>query len=315
MSENNSGKSSKSRLFLIILFLVLAIAALLLLKWNNFGPIASDNSIQKEKEQLQQQIAKLEEEIKVLSSKANDSFPAGQSLRPSDSPSGISSPPTDLSCTELADSIRVFFDHLDGQEYMVHRKVTSGTQELFRMVVKKLFNNPPVVVRETDSLFTILTNTAHFYRVIGNDNVLLIKDVLLREKYDLEQTFALFYQWSLIGEQCSDEEKLVALPLQNLYEYSGFFLNTLGGQAYLFRRDSHIRLLVKYYCVLILDRANSQVINRHGIDITPHLESVMREMEVSADLQYREYYLDNLRSLSTKYQVLKSEDMPGNYTE
>ena len=106
---------------------------------------------------------------------------------------------------------------------------------------------------------------------------------------------------------CSSPGTPISLPIKDLYEYAGFFLNTMGGQAYLFRRNSHIRLLVRYYCVLILDRANADIVNRHGIDILPHLESLINEMEIFETLEYRKHYLHTLRTLQEKYQVYYEE--------
>jgi hypothetical protein len=36
-----------------------------------------------------------------------------------------------------------------------------------------------------------------------------------------------------------------------MYEYASY-LNTLGGRSYLMRRDSKVRLLTTYYCILVL---------------------------------------------------------------
>ena len=75
----------------------------------------------------------------------------------------------------------------------------------------------------------------------------------------------------------------------------------------MFRRNSHTRLLIRYYCVLILDRANAEIVNRHGIDILPHLESLINEMEIFETLEYRNHYLHTLRTLQDKYQVYYEE--------
>ena len=136
----------------------------------------------------------------------------------------------------------------------------------------------------------------------------MLKDVLLHSGDSLEPTLAMFYQWSLSGQDCPNAATQIALPLQGLYEYAGFFLNTLGGQAYLFRRETRQRLLIKYYCLLILDRANARILNRHGINIVPHLESLTREMDVAENLIYKEKYLRTLRDLQDKYQAYYQAD-------
>ncbi|MCK4837959.1 MAG: hypothetical protein KAS94_04100, partial [Desulfobulbaceae bacterium] len=204
---------------------------------------------------------------------------------------------------ELDEDIQEFFRYLDSQQYIGSYNLQDGAQVHFKLLIDKLLTNPPIVVRETDSLFTILTNTAHFYRVLGKDNVLMARDIIIREADTLESSFALFDQWSKTGDQCQDAQTNISLPLPKLYEYAGFFLNTLGGQSYLFRRNSHIRLLIKYYCVMVLDRANAEVINRHGIDITLPLESLINEIEIGETMVYKEQYLRTLRELQNKYQT------------
>jgi hypothetical protein len=211
-------------------------------------------------------------------------------------------------CLDLDKLIQDYFSQLDRQDFMTRYALKESSYEHFRQMIASLLANPPIVARETDSLFTILTNTAHFYRILGKENILMLKDVLLHAGDSLEATLAMFYQWSLTGQECPNATTRIELHLQGLYEYAGFFLNTLGGQAYLFRRESRQRLLIKYYCLLILDRANARILNRHGIDIVPHLESLAREMDVAETLIYKEQYLRSLRDLQDKYQAYYQVD-------
>ena len=80
-----------------------------------------------------------------------------------------------------------------------------------------------------------------------------------------------------------------------------FFLNTLGGQSYLFRRESRVRMLGKYYSILVLDRANDASLNRHGIDIRPSVDSLLEEMKTTTSLAGRDTYLVRLILLRDKY--------------
>jgi len=89
--------------------------------------------------------------------------------------------------------------------------------------------------------------------------------------------------------------------LSSQYEYAGFFLNSLGGRSYLLRRDPGVRILTTYYSVLILDRANEEDLNRHGIDIRPHIDSVAQEIRNSRGLVFQKQYLDRLEALREKY--------------
>lgn len=204
----------------------------------------------------------------------------------------------------LADRLKAFFDHLDNQQYISEFKLTGGSQKHFNGVLRKLFANPPIVSRETDDLFTILKNMAHFYRMLGKNDIILIKNILANEEDRLESVMSDFYQWTIIGQQYKSESLDITLPLKDLYEYASFFLNTLGGQSYLFRRDAKTRMLVKYYAILLIDRANTQSLNRHGIDIRFSVDSLLKEMETAQKLLYKNEYLGELYDLQEKYQTL-----------
>ena len=214
------------------------------------------------------------------------------------------SPPTpENECRQTADKIRLFFEHLDTRNYIKRYRLKGTSLEHFNGLVSKLIANPPIIVRETDDLFAILTNMAHLYRVLGAQNVLLIKDILSHERELIEPILMLFDKWSIIGPQCVDTDMPINLPLPGLYQYAGFFLNTLGGQSYLLRRETHIRVLLRYYSVLILDRANSEGINIYGIDIRYHLNSIIEELDAAKDMTGRQDYLSNLFRIQEKYQT------------
>lgn len=206
-------------------------------------------------------------------------------------------------CLQTADKILLFFEHLDKQSYIRNYTIKGSTLEHFRGLVNKLIANPPVVVRETDDLFAILNNMAHLFRVLGPKDILLVKDILIHERELIEPTMALFYRWSEIADECRDTELGLELPLPGLYEYAGYFINTLGGQSYLFRRELFLRLLIRYYSILIIDRANSADANRYGIDIRYTLDSLIAEIQANIDLENRETYLENLVRLQEKYQA------------
>jgi len=205
-------------------------------------------------------------------------------------------------CLQTADKILLFFEHLDSQNYIREYGMKGSTHDHMNGIIKKLIANPPVVVRETDDLFAILNNMAHFFRVLGPKDILLIKDVLINERELIEPTMALFYKWSEIEPDCLNKNLNIKLPLAGLYEYAGYFINTLGGQSYLFRRALHLRLLIRYYSVLIIDRANSVDANRYGIDIRYTLDALIAEFQTNGDLENRQDYLENLVRLQDSYQ-------------
>jgi len=206
-------------------------------------------------------------------------------------------------CLQTADKILLFFEHLDSQNYIREYSMKGSTRDHMNGIIKKLITNPPVVVRETDDLFAILNNMAHFFRVLGPKDILLIKDVLINERELIEPTMALFYKWSEIEPDCLNKNLNIKLPLLGLYEYAGYFINTLGGQSYLFRRSLHLRLLIRYYSILIIDRANSVDANRYGIDIRYTLDALIAELQTNGDLENSQDYLENLIRLQDSYQA------------
>ncbi len=206
-------------------------------------------------------------------------------------------------CQAVRDDIVAFFERLD-QTAFVRDHGVGDSQQYSAMLAGKLFARTPTVVRETDSLATIVENAAFFFRVLGKDDLLFLRELLNRESATIEETMALFYTWSEMASSCPPGDVSLDLPLAGLYEYAGFFLNTLGGRSYLFRRESRLRALVKYYSVLVLDRANDQNLNRYGLDIRPFIASSLDELRATGNLESREAYLDILAALQDKYKKL-----------
>jgi hypothetical protein len=112
-------------------------------------------------------------------------------------------------------------------------------------------------------------------------------------------TFFSFYT----SDKCCKEELQGCPSMGLLYEYAGFFMNTMAGRSYLLRRDSRIRILTTYYCVLILDKANEQILNHNGIDIRPHIDFSINDISNQKNLIYRKQYLTKLQSLKEKYKM------------
>jgi hypothetical protein len=205
-------------------------------------------------------------------------------------------------CERIAGKIEKFFTTLDNLDYMAERKLSGGSQAYLSRLIDKLIANPPTVSQEKESLFAILNNTAHFYRVLKGEDIFLVKEILDNEGDSLEENMALFYRWSELAADCPDAGILVHLPLPGLYEYAGFFLNTLGGQSYLFRRDSRTRMLIKFYSVKVMDRAEDASLNRYGLDFRPSIDSLLEELKSAQNLDRKEEYLAELILLQDKYE-------------
>lgn len=204
-------------------------------------------------------------------------------------------------CEESATVVKDFYQHLDQQEYLKPLMVQGSKSEpYFTDLIQKLLANPPVVTRETDDLFTILKNTAHFFRIIGKDNIVILKAILDREKDQFENVLFNFYTLSL-EEGCAEQQFGLRLTKENLYDYAGFFLNTMGGRLYLFRRDSVSRLAVSYYSIMIIEQANREGRNRYGLDIAPAVKLLIPEIENSgSSLKMRDRYLEDLYQIENR---------------
>jgi hypothetical protein len=226
---------------------------------------------------------------------ASAPMPAGS---PETAPTPVQDP-----CRQTYARISGFFSQLDERGYVSLYELQDRSEPHFAELLVKLYASPPVVVRETDSLMTLLRNTTHMYRVLGRSNLFLIKDIMEEESTTIETTMADFYRWSMIAPECSAKVNAISLPLDNLYDYASYFLNTMGGQSYLFRRPPRIRTLTKYYSVLIVDQANEQGLNKYGIDIRPALDSLISEMEAIQNLKAQDEYLANLQNLKHKYLI------------
>jgi len=202
---------------------------------------------------------------------------------------------------EIEQQIKAFFTYLDEQDYVQAYQFKGGTYQQFQLVLQKISANPPNITEETASLYNLYRNMAHFFRVMGKKRVNLTRDVLQNEGEILESAMQTFYLWAT--DETTDKQKTGQPTLQTLYTYSGFFLNTLAGKSYLLRRNSKIRLLTTYYSVLILDRANDEQLNPAGIDIRPHIEFLLNDLQNQIGLIHQKQYLSELKQLADKYNL------------
>lgn len=201
---------------------------------------------------------------------------------------------------EIEEQVKSFFDYLDEQPYIKSFKLKEGTYFQYQTAVKKLSSKLPIVTGEMTSLYNIVLNVAHFYRVLGKKRVLLIKEMLQNEDQAIEPIMKTFYQWFTLKDD--GKSTLQGRPsMVSMYEYAGYILNTLGGRSYLLRRSPKIRALTTYYCVLVLDKANDEELNARGIDIRPYLNSSLMEIENQIGLAYQREYLKKLNELRIKY--------------
>jgi len=253
---------------------------------------------EKRTKELMEKVTGLEEE---LTSIKGESIPERKLKEVFGSDAAIAKEEEPLGFEEIEQQIKAFFTYLDEQDYVQAYQFKGGTYQQFQLVLQKLSAKPPSITEETASLYNLYRNMAHFFRVMGKKRVNLTRDVLQNEGEILESAMQTFYLWAT--DETADKQKTGQPTLKTLYTYSGFFLNTLAGKSYLLRRNSKIRLLTTYYSVLMLDRANDQQLNPAGIDIRPHIEFLLNDLQNQIGLIHQKQYLSELKQLADKYNL------------
>jgi hypothetical protein len=201
----------------------------------------------------------------------------------------------------LIDEINSFYANLDQQPYVQSLAQKESSKVYFSNLLQKLIDNPPVVHRETDDLITLLRNTAHFFRILGKDNINILKETLDEEKDSFEHILKSFYGLTYQPEFLKKEYSL-SIPPDVRTDYAAFFLNTMGGRLYLLRRDPTTRMVINFYAIITIDRANNEGNGGHGIDVRPLILSLIDEIENGGGrLQLKDEYLDVLYDLQEKY--------------
>lgn len=205
-----------------------------------------------------------------------------------------------VDCENIDAQMDSFFNYLDSRSYLSARNISGGSAGFFRECAALLIANPPVNIAEMQDLFRLVKNVTHFYRVIGKDRLMLGKEILAAEERVIEPAMAVLYtRIAECGRPLQIDDQ--TLSIDRLYDYAGYFLNTLGGRSYLLRRESKVRMLVSYYAILIVDRANDEKFNRYGIDVRPYIDYLFYDISNQKGLVYRERYLTRLTALRDKY--------------
>lgn len=253
---------------------------------------------EKRTKELMEKVTGLEEE---LTSIKGESIPERKLKEVFGSESVFVKEEQPLGFEEIEQQIKAFFSYLDEQDYVQAYELKGGTYQQFQLVLKKLSAQPPSITEETASLYNLYRNMAHFFRVLGKKRVNLTRDVLQNEGEILESAMQTFYLWAT--DETGDKAITGQPTLKTLYSYSAFFLNTLAGRSYLLRRDSKIRILTTYYSVLILDKTNDEQLNPGGIDIRPHIEFLLNDLQTQIGLIHQKQYLTELKQLADKYKL------------
>jgi len=314
-------ETSVNKFLVAVIILVLGLSVYGYMDRARVGSWLAKESIENDKAELTQKINKLEGEIAAMKEEMNkEAEPAAaeekmqqvfgsggevspEKAAPQESPAQAEQ---DV-CRATREQLQAFFNYLDRQDYVMSYQIQEGTYPHFKGLLARLLKTPPTVERETDSLLRVLQNRAHFFRVLGKKDTLLVRDILLKEKDIMEPSFALLYRAMEEQDRCQADGSVLYLPLKEVYPYAVFFLNTLGGRSYLMRRDSRVRMLTQYYCIRILDQANHHELNRLGLDIRPPINSLMEDIKSSVNLTHKKEYLETLQTLRDKYRARYGE--------
>jgi hypothetical protein len=246
-------------------------------------------------EVLTQKITDLEEELKAT---RGETPPTEKMVEvfgpPAGEPAAKEKP---LTVEEIERRVTAFFTYLDSREYVKAFELEGGCYGQYVQAVEALSANPPKVAGETESLYEMLKNVSYFFRVMGKKRVQLVAEILKNEPEIMEPAMRVFFQW-----YAGPLEKLRGKPsLKTMYANASFLVDTFGGRSYLLRRDSRIRLLSTYYCILVLDRSNDQKMNPNGIDIRPLIAATAKDIRSHTGLAYQKQYLAELERLARKY--------------
>ncbi len=199
-------------------------------------------------------------------------------------------------CERIEQEIQDYFKYLNGRGYVRHLSEGLDTYAQFKAMSRKLSARLPIPAGEGIDSTIINDNIFLFFRVLDKNDFRLIRDIIKNEGEDLEPTLDLFYRWSTLGSRCPDSEGI--RPSRDvLYHYAGFFLNTIGGRSYLFRRPMGLRILCSYYSLLILQDADKQGRNSYGIDVLPFIAPLAREIAMYPDFRFKQTYLKNLEEM------------------
>ena len=203
-------------------------------------------------------------------------------------------------CAKMETDIRDFFKYLDNKNYIKHLNERMDTYAEFRRILKKLSSHLPVPAGEGIDSTVMTKNIFHIFRTLSNTDIRFVKEIALNESETMELNLEMFYRWLLLGNQCPDPDE-IRPSFDVLYHYAGFFLNTIGGRAYLSRRAMALRMLLSYYSLLIVHEADRRGSNTYGIDIFPYITPLSAEMAIYPDLKLKKEYIQKLNQMEDYY--------------
>jgi hypothetical protein len=197
-----------------------------------------------------------------------------------------------------------FFRYLDGKDYVRRLNQGKDTYTRFKEILRRLAAKPPVPAGEGVDPKSITANVYHLFRALTREDLRLIKAVMRNEADYMEAHLRLFHNWLMLDVDSSGTNFRPSSDIS--YRYAGFFLNTVGGRGYLFRRPTGFRLLLSFYCVQILHEAEKQGNNTYGIDMYPLIEPLMVDIRHYQDFRHNDEYVARLLDIKSYYKEKRS---------
>jgi hypothetical protein len=208
--------------------------------------------------------------------------------------------PEENPCDRIERDVAEFFNYLDSREYIRRLELGGSTYDHFKQILRDLAEHPPIPAGEGVAPRIMAQNVYHFFRVLDREDLRLLRDVTRNEEDTMEINLAIFYRWLMLDKECPDADG-ERPSFDILYQYAGFFLNTIGGRAYLFRRAASLRLLVSYYSLLIVHEADKSGQNNYGIDIFPLIPLIAQEILHYPSFRFQAEYIGQLDILRDYY--------------
>ncbi len=285
----------------IIVIIVAAAAGYYFIQEKVVKKVAED-AVSQERSRWEQKTEQLEDKLALLEKELQETEPAiaDEKLTEVFGEIAVETPTAKTETEQLDVKITNFFEYIDQKGYLKKRGIPLDSASYVDTLIERLKNSRPVVSGETKDLYTLLKNITYFFRVLGKKDIQVIKDILQGESDIIEPTAKLFFDWLDPWKENAEGSGVTIAP-ELLYEYSAFFLNTIAGQSYLFRRGSKTRCLTTYYCILVLEEANKRDLNKYGIDIRPHVAALIDDIESRKQLADRIDYLTRLYEIKKKY--------------
>ncbi len=284
-------KKGKARIWWVLLFLLVA-GVIIFAGYHMF--------MKKDHEKEEVLVSKKVTSEKSKAPKVERIIPPEKKTAPPEEIKETKPPVEEDSCHQIEKQVIEFFMYLNKKSYIQHIEAGMDTYDRFKGLIRTLSARPPIPAGEAVASRILTGNIFYFFRLLDRKDLRLIREVMRNESDTMEMNLELFYKWFMLGERCPDRER-IRPPMDVLYKYAGFFLNTIGGRAYLFRRPMGVRVLVSYYCLLIIHEADKRGKNSYGIDIFPEIAPLAKEISIYPDFQFQSEYLHQLTRLQNYY--------------